>query len=38
MKKISTLLLVLISISTFAQVNPKLQAKLEQQAKELPTI
>ena len=35
MKKICTLLLVLISISTFAQVNPKLQAKLEQQAKEM---
>lgn len=35
MKKICTLLLVLISISTFAQVNSKLQAKLEQQAKEM---
>lgn len=35
MKKFFTLLLTLITINTFAQVNPKLQAKLDQQAKEM---
>src|SRR6478609_2146203 len=35
MKKIYTLLLSLIAFSTVAQVNPKLQAKLDQQAKEM---
>ena len=35
MKKLSTLFLSLIAISTFAQVNPKLQAKLDQHAKEM---
>ncbi len=35
MKKLYTLFLLLISVGTFAQVNPKLQTKLEQQAKEM---
>ena len=35
MKKFSTLLFSLITISTFAQVSPKLQAKFDQQAKEI---
>jgi len=35
MKKINVLLLTLLANATFAQVNPKLQTKLEQQAKEI---
>ena len=35
MKKINVLLLTLLASATFAQVNPKLQTKLEQQAKEI---
>lgn len=35
MNKFYTLLLSLITITTFAQLNPKLQAKLDQQAKEM---
>lgn len=35
MKKLYTLCFSLIVIGTFAQVNPKLQAKLDQQAKEV---
>ena len=35
MKKILTFLLSILSLCGFAQVNPKLQAKLEQQAKDI---
>jgi amidohydrolase len=35
MKSINILLLTLFTTATFAQVNPKLQTKLEQQAKEM---
>ncbi len=35
MKKFLTLILLVTQLNTFAQVNPKLQIKLEQQAKEM---